>query len=334
MKNPVNSPCVVCGAERSRELHALPYPEEGYPGLFVMRECDGCGLLFNSPRLSDARIEQLYDGNYYVFRESERQALRRVEQLAAQTIGVAAQFTDARRLLEVGCAKGYLLALLKARGWDVRGVELSSAAADFARERFDVPVHAGTLQSWLRSAEFAPSPLLLSTDVIEHVTDPLAFVQAMHDATAERGWLVVGTPNADSDHRLALGTQWIGFNPFHIFLFNRANLGRLLQRAGFDVVQAYTYTNGDPPAAPTDIGLRRLLRGALRGSGLLGAARRVRDGTVALLQPRVSEQTLAPRCDATGDDPLHGYLRSDDARSERRSACRGDNLVMIARRRT
>lgn len=330
LKRAVNEPCIVCGGASSRALHTLRYPDEGYPGLFAMRECSGCGLLFNSPRLRDEQIEALYDGGYYVFREPEHEALHRVARLAAQTVGVAQQFSDARELLEVGCAKGYLLALLRARGWTVRGVELSAEAAEFARTRFELPVHAGSLRSWLDAPAFRPAPMVLSTDVIEHVIDPLDFLLALHRATAPGGWLVIGTPNADSDHRRVLGAQWIGFNPFHIYLFTRATLAPLLQRAGFELVQAYTYTNGEPPPPLPAGGVRPALREALRASGVLPAARRARDALTALVQPRVSTHALQQR---VAEIEFDDYLRSEDARSERRTACRGDNLVLVARRR-
>ena len=332
MKHEVNSPCTVCGGQRSRLLHSVAYPDEGYAGPFDMRECEGCGLLFNSPRLIDAEIERLYDGAYSVFRERERDAVRRVAMLARQTIGVAQQFTDARELLEVGCAKGYLMALLQARGWSVRGVELASDAAAFTRQRFGLQVFDGTVESWVASAGFKPAPVVLSTDVIEHVTDPLAFLRAMHSAVAPEGWLVLGTPNAASDHRHAQGQHWLGFNPFHIYLYTRDTLGRLLQQVGFEVVQSYTYTNTDPPAPAPGDGMRHAMRTALRASGLLPVVRRARDGVLALADAPVTAQALL---DESADDAaagLNGYLASADARSERRTACRGDNLVVIARR--
>lgn len=329
MKAEVNRPCIVCGGQESRLVHSVRYPDQGYPGQFDMRCCLGCGLLFNSPRLLDSAIEAFYGGGYYVFQEREADAVARVSLLLSQTLGVASQYVASRELLEVGCAKGYLLALLKARGWQVRGLELSTEAAAFARSRFGLEVFTGTLQAWLRSADFRPAPLILSTDVVEHVTEPSSFVAALHQALLPGGWLVLGTPNADSDHRVAAGSRWLGFNPFHIWLFSRANLSRLLEQAGFEVVEAYTYTNGDPPQAGPVEAVRNVARTVLRTSGLLGAVRRVRDRMTRAQDADVSQGDL----DAAAIHPMDSYLQSPDALSARRSSCRGDNLVVIARRR-
>lgn len=332
MKHEVNRPCMVCSGSASRLLHAMPYPDQGYPGRFEMRECAGCGLLFNSPRLSNAEIAQLYDSSYYVFQERERDAMRRVAMLASQTLGVASAEITARDLLEVGCAKGYLLAQLRAQGWAARGVELSADAADFARRRFGLEVFNGTIEAALAQPGFEPASVVLSTDVIEHVTDPLAFVRALGRALKPGGWLVLSTPNADSDHRRALGPQWLGFNPFHIYLFTPSTLTRLLRDAGFEIAKTYTYNNSEPPLPSASAGLRDAVRAGLRASGLLPAMRRLRQGMLALTDLPVSAQGLPGRIAAGELTGLQDYAASADARSQRGSRCRGDNLVVIARK--
>lgn len=328
MKTQVNQPCIVCDSSESQLLHVLRYPLLGYPGDFNVRECTDCKLIFNSPRLASAQIERLYDASYYVFRERERDAVRRVAQLASQTVGVAQQLGGAREVLEVGCAKGYLIALLQAWGWSVRGVEIAAEAAQFARQRFGVDVFTGTLEAWVASTSFKPTPMILSTDVIEHVSDPSAFLLSMHAAVAPGGWLILGTPNADSEHRQSLQAGWLGFNPFHIYLFTRDTLSRLLHKAGFEVMEAYTYTNGDAPAPQPRSGVRHAARTAAHVSGLLPMLRWARDRIRALADRPVSAQTLLEASRAGWST----YLTSDDGRSPRRTACRGDNLVVIARR--
>lgn len=332
MKHTVNTPCVICASSSSTLLHEIAYPQYGYPGLFAIRQCSGCGLLFNSPRLSDPEIVDLYDGNYYVFREREPHAVSRVAQLLQRTAGVAQGLTKSRQLLEVGSAKGYMLALLREQGWQVEGVELSREAAEISRKRFGLKVYTGTLEDYVSRPGHQPAPVVLTTDVIEHVLDLDAFVQALFRATAPGGLAVIGTPNADSAHRQALGARWLGFNPFHIYLLSRGTLGTLLERHGFKVELAYTYTNDDAPAPWADSALRAALKSALSATGLIDAL-------------RWSKQTAAAAVDAVMNPPqrllssatsglLSGpaYFESDDGRHARRQSCEGDNLVVIARR--
>jgi len=322
----------VCGSEHSRTLHELRFEEHPEIGTFTIRECAGCGLLFNSPRLSDPEIEQLYGGGYYVFQEPPAEAAQRVARLAWQTIGVASRYVEDHTVLEVGCAKGYLLALLRQRGWQVQGVELSSDAAAFGRDRLGLRVFTGTVDQWVSSPGFMAVPVAISTDVIEHVTDPRGFLAAMRAALKPGGWLILGTPNADSDHRQAHGTRWLGFNPFHIVLFSRQNLTRLLQETGFEVVEAYTYANDDPDRSEARSGWRDAARSVLRASGALQWARKARDTLQGRTDQSFDPRMLETAMNEVAEGGFDGYRFSADGRHHRASNCRGDNLVLIARR--
>lgn len=334
MKSPVNTPCIVCDSSSSTLLHEIDYARFGYPGLFAIRQCVGCGLVFNSPRLSDPEIVQLYDGNYYIFQEPEAEAIERVGALLHRTLGTQFAQVPRMQVLEIGCAKGYLLAMLKSLGWAVSGVELSSDAAQYAREVFDLPVQVGTIQHHVAQADFKPQPVVLSTDVIEHVTDVDSFLQACFQAVAPGGLLVLGTPNANSIHRESQGPRWLGFNPFHIVLFSQETLGALLRRHGFELVQAYTYNNTDeaPPMMPADSPVKQALRGVLQRSGLMNAARRLRDGGGHGQAPDAAAVTAQVQAKAQALQQWPAYFNSDDGCHPRRERCQGDNLVMVARR--
>lgn len=338
MKHEVNVPCTVCGGSESQLLHAIDYQRFSYPGLFQIRQCQSCGLIFNSPRLTDDGIVRLYDGNYYVFLEPPTDALSRVATLMHQTVAtVSAQVPD-KRMLEVGSAKGYLLAIMAELGWTVAGVELSEDAAEHARHQLGQQVYTGTLQAHVTSDQFSPYPLVVSTDVIEHVTDLEGFVRACHRAVAPGGLLLLGTPNADSIHRHRQGERWLGFNPFHIFLFNRHNLGTLLARHGFEVVQAYTCNNTDdpPPLMPQDSPLKKFARRGLQATGLMAI---VRD--VMAHKPSPSATGHHGKNLSLPDAVRHTaqelrqrppYFSTTDGSHPRSAACLGDNLVVVARR--
>ena len=105
-----------------------------------------------------------------------------------------------------------------------------------------------------------------------------------------------------------------------------------MKRTGFELLDAYTYSNGDPPATPASSGVRQSVRSLLRASGLLPAMRRARDGVLALTDSPVTAQALVDESHEGAPADSNGYLASEDARSPRRTDCRGDNLVVIARR--
>ncbi len=241
MKEDVNRPCIVCGDERSVSQLETVYPEHGYPGPFVIRRCEGCGLLFNSPRLSGHDLGKLYDDNYYFFLREDREEFERIIRMCHRIVSPVQDRVAGRRVVEIGSAKGYLLALLKALGWTVQGVELSADAARFALESLDVPCFAGTVSEFAAGNDDADFPLALALDVLEHVPDPRQFLEDTGRLLGAGGVLVIDTPNADAEGIVNCGAAWRGFNPFHIFFFSKASITRLLDECGYDVEQVHTY---------------------------------------------------------------------------------------------
>jgi 2-polyprenyl-3-methyl-5-hydroxy-6-metoxy-1,4-benzoquinol methylase len=208
-----------------------------------MRQCGSCGLLFNSPRLDDRELAQLYGRNYYFFSRSDARELSRIVPMYQRTVGLVANDTAEKRSLDVGCGRGYLPAVLRALGWDAHGVELSPEAADHARSRFGCDVSAGTIEQYAASERSATFPLVSAIDVIEHVPSPRSFVAAISHVVETDGHIILDTPNAAARNIETRGLQWGGFNPFHIFLFTIENLSSLLEQHGMVVERSFSYNN-------------------------------------------------------------------------------------------
>ena len=179
MKVDVNDPCCVCNSRNSELLYEIEYPNHSYPGVFRLRECQTCGLLFNSPRLIDEEIVKLYGSNYYFFSRNDPDEIRRVANIYQRTVALLKGDIKHKKILEIGSAKGYLLALLKHIGWDVQGVELSVEASQYAMSKFDVPTFNGPVDAFAKSNLAGKYPFILAIDVLEHVSDPINFVQCI-----------------------------------------------------------------------------------------------------------------------------------------------------------
>jgi SAM-dependent methyltransferase len=140
------------------------------------------------------------------------------------------------RALDVGCAHGGFVMLLARAGYDATGLELSPWVVDFARKTFDVPM----LQGPIETQSFAPGSFHVITmmDVVEHLADPVATLDAATAALRDDGLLLIQTPAVPPD--LSFDDMVAANHPFlplmrergHLFLFNRASLQSLLERAG------------------------------------------------------------------------------------------------------
>lgn len=109
--------------------------------------------------------------------------------------------------IDVGCGAGLLvepLARLGARmtGIDAAPENIGAARAHAEATGLDIDYIAGGIEN-LPGRTF---DLVTSMEVIEHVTDPAAFVGALAGALAEGGLMVLSTPNRTLASRIAMIT--------------------------------------------------------------------------------------------------------------------------------
>ena len=110
-----------------------------------------------------------------------------------------------RRALDVGCGAGLLCEPLARLGAEVTGIDaapenVAAASAHAALSGFAIEYRAGGIEV-VAGETF---DLVTCLEVIEHVTDPTAFVAGLARAVAPGGLLLLSTPNRTALSRLAL----------------------------------------------------------------------------------------------------------------------------------
>jgi 2-polyprenyl-3-methyl-5-hydroxy-6-metoxy-1,4-benzoquinol methylase len=285
--------CNHCG---SREV-AVEYVRKD--GMRVV-ECAVCGLAYLNPRPVERLIPRFYDQDYFTGAAADRgegglrarlgevggaappgedspvpPAVRIVESHCGGVRG--------KRILEIGCATGDLLARLAAAGAICRGLEISDFAAGAARER-GLEVTTGTLDDYAPSAS-ERYDVVLAFEVIEHVTDPARFLSLASGLLAPGGALLLSTPNYGCASRF--GAAWFGFNESfeHIHFFGLEVLKRMAVRAGLSLRYWETSDWDGGPSPPAPGAASRRFGPAYRAIRKLGIGRRA----LASLRNRIVE---------------------------------------------
>ena len=111
-----------------------------------------------------------------------------------------------KRVLDVGCATGYLGEALIARGCRVSGVEIDPESASRAAKLLDEVVVADLAQVDLVAHFGAASfDVVVLGDILEHLTDPDRLLRHVTRLLAPGGSVVISTPNVTHGSlRLAL----------------------------------------------------------------------------------------------------------------------------------
>jgi SAM-dependent methyltransferase len=238
--------------------------------------CRACGTVQQPSLPSGEELYELYrdmrDDAYLEEEQGRRRTARRLLDLIAKSVSRG-------RLLDVGCGHGLLLDEARKRGYDVKGLDLSRAAAAHAREAYGLEVAETTLHDPTLDGE--RYDVIVLADVIEHLDDPLRALDRCAELLAPGGALLLVTPDPASRTARLVGSRWWGYLPAHLCLFPLSTLRGLVADRGLE------------PVAQTNLVRTFSLRYWLSGLGargpLLGRAVRA----VMALAPRRASVSLS-----------------------------------------
>ena len=224
--------CALCGgSERTTRFEDPPFRVVG---------CDGCGLVYVTPRAAPDVLPSIYGEDYWRsespkdhgYADYRADAALYLRTFASRMRLVRRFASSPGRALDVGCAAGFFLSVLRDAGWDVRGVELSPAIASHAQQLVGADrIHVGDLAS--APFEAASFDLVTLWDVVEHVPDPVALLRRARDFLKPDGHLVLETQNVASPFARLLGRRWQHYKHLeHLYHFSPSTLDRLLDDAG------------------------------------------------------------------------------------------------------
>ena len=146
------------------------------------------------------------------------------------------------RVLDIGCGAGLLSEALAQAGCDVLGLDaageaIAAAAAHAAGRNLTVTYRAGTAEQL--AAEREKFPVITALEVIEHVADPVQFLQTLAALLEPSGLLFISTLNRSRRSYLAakLGAEYllrllpVGTHDWRQFI-TPAELGAQCRQAG------------------------------------------------------------------------------------------------------
>lgn len=137
------------------------------------------------------------------------------------------------KILEVGCSTGLLLSILKNKGWDVMGVEVSKKSAKKAEERGIRVI----LDDFVKIKTNQKYDAVIFNHTLEHLENPIQVLKKAENLLNKGGLLYIDLPNFDSLTAKTLKANWPLLLPQeHLWHFTLKSLQILLQDLGFKII--------------------------------------------------------------------------------------------------
>ena len=228
IKKPSQFVCLLCESKKGEKFLAL--------GKYKLYECPRCALVSPNIDFSKAGGSEMYDDpknikdttREIVATYGYRKKVHAPERLAYLLEKTGLQKKDIT-LLDVGCGPGYFLSYLKDQKIKSKGLELTEFLVHICRK------HGLNVTSTELSKEKPGSYSALTLfDVLEHLTDPVAFFTDANRALKVGGYIMAYSPNIHSLAFILMGSRQNTLYPYqHTAFFDRQSLEYLAKKTGF-----------------------------------------------------------------------------------------------------
>jgi len=206
---------------------------------YKINTCNNCLSLYveNVPPQSEL-LAQYKKNDYYTLSIDAEQ---RINTENARRSGILKEFVNAGKVLDIGCAKGSFLDVMKEYNFNTFGIEMSLQNVEICNAKGH-NVYLGDLNSYYNSNAKQQFDIIACLDVIEHIPEPNEFLNKIKSLLSINGMLVLSTPNFSGIVSRLLGKK----DPFlippeHINFLSKKGLTKLVTTSGFNIIQTKTF---------------------------------------------------------------------------------------------
>jgi len=239
-QKPDSRQCAVCDAYAPSLLFRQSFEAvDGVSALagYDVVTCKQCGFAYADGIPSQVVFDRYYrDASKYEYHQRDGQESpydsARMEVIADVIAPLIPRADSA--VVDIGCASGRLLYLLRQRGFpDVTGIDPSPGCVASARRLYDIPVREGNFAAF--PAIDRPFDVAILVGVLEHVRDLDTAMSQVASILDDGGIAYVEVPDAWEFWRYP-NAPFQDFSIEHINFFSPQSLSNLFARYGFSPV--------------------------------------------------------------------------------------------------
>ncbi len=204
-------------------------------------KCSKCSLIYQNPQPIAEDVALRYDNSYFNYEITNENIFLNLILLGLKDVGfIPANIqTGTRKILDIGCATGLFLEFMKKNGWDAYGVEICESAADYGIINRNLNIYKGFLENL--SVPHNSFDIIHFSHVIEHINDPLLFLENVYNLLKPGGVVYCVTPNISGFQARLFKQKWRSAIPDHLVLYSVKTLKMLFKNSNFKVIKYKTW---------------------------------------------------------------------------------------------
>lgn len=225
-QNQYHSRCLITNAQ---DL----YPLKGYEKNYLVKS-KSSGFVFCSKIPTDEEILKHYTNYPIGYGVDSAITTIRINEV----LDGFEKFRKTNNMLDVGCGPGLFLIEAKKRGWEVYGTEFTDNQLAYLHDK-----GINTLKGKLTNDSFEDElfDVIISSEVIEHINNPLEEMKHFHRLLRKGGLVYITTPNFNAIERFLLkGDYAIIEYPEHLCYYTPKTIDLLLTNNGFNKLKITT----------------------------------------------------------------------------------------------
>lgn len=230
--------CPFCDSSQTKI-----YDQEGD---WKIEQCKNCNFIYTNPQPTPESLPNYYQEDYFKdkrhkskFYNEDGSIKTQVESYANRIVDIENHVHKRGRLLEVGSERGGFLQVMKTRGWEVEGVEISADASAIANDA-GIETFNGILNDFTPKQQFDS---ICMYQTLEHVPDPKQTIAKAYELLNANGTFVVEVPNIKCfEQKFSKKRKHLSYDlPRHLNHFAPEYLAKEFSKIGFQTVLIELY---------------------------------------------------------------------------------------------
>lgn len=207
-------------------------------------ECKKCEHKFTEIKDFENHVSQVYSDSYFFEGKTGYPNYLKGKELlynyGKKYAKIISKYIATGRVLDIGCASGFILKGFIDSGWKGFGIEPNNTMADYGRNELNLNITTGSLETYESAEKF---DLINLIQVIGHFYEMNEVMQKLKTNLTKHGMVLVESWNMESSYAKLMGKNWHEYSPPSVLRwFSDDTLCHLFEKNGFTLV-----AKGFPP---------------------------------------------------------------------------------------